>query len=122
MNEPMTITGPYTDSILKERSSRSAAPACSALKRLPRELPAEFDILIDDVALHACSPGELQINMQELDAVAQYLCSIGYESWKWHDQLTLRTYFRFRRQNEPAGWPMFSMSGVFHENNRCRCT
>jgi hypothetical protein len=69
------------------------------LKRLPRELPAEFDILIDDVDLHACSPGELQINMQELDAVAQYLCSIGYESWKWHDQLTLRTYFRFRRQN-----------------------
>jgi hypothetical protein len=35
-----------------------------------------------------------------LDAVAQYLCSIGYESWKWHDQLTLRTYFRFRRQND----------------------
>jgi hypothetical protein len=38
--------------------------------------------------------------MQELDAVAQYMCSIGYESWKWHDQLTLRTYFRFRRQND----------------------
>lgn len=30
MNEPMTMTGPYTDSILKERSSRSAALDCSA--------------------------------------------------------------------------------------------
>jgi len=32
MNEPMTMTGPYTESILKERDSRRAAPACSAAK------------------------------------------------------------------------------------------
>ena len=40
MNEPMTMTGPYTDSILKERASRSAAPDCSSA-RLPSEYEAD---------------------------------------------------------------------------------
>lgn len=70
---------------------------CTTPDQIPRDFPEEFDVLIDDLNLKGCSPGELQMRMQELDNVTRLLRGLGYECKEHYDAATKRTYFNFSK-------------------------
>lgn len=91
--------GKHIDLMIYHRSMVKTAVKQSI--RIARsELPEVLEIYIKDHAIEDCSPGELQMNMQELDAATQYLRGLGYDFCEVRDDKAKGTCFRFHLANQ----------------------
>ena len=81
---------------------RYAATICSALARIPQDLPDSFDVFVGDREAYCALPDEVKENDAQLRALIRKANNSGYKVIVWHSERELRTYYSFSKLNTGA--------------------